>query len=213
MPGPHRRRPPLHLLLPALGVAEGEERGPADDRQGAEARDGHRLALRGLVAPRDEGLQAFAILARLQRVRQPLQLRFVLEDDNATAGVHDFVRGRLGGVRGVEARAFAPGEHRRDGRCVPLRRVKSPDVHGLKGLQAQREKALGGAPHVAEIVVVRPRLPLVAGQGRRDLAVLDLGQGPLHQQRCGAALFGSGLRQQGHERRGGRCLGAGDARR
>mmetsp|Transcript_8966 Transcript_8966/g.23141 ORF Transcript_8966/g.23141 Transcript_8966/m.23141 type:complete len:368 (+) Transcript_8966:1679-2782(+) len=180
-----RRDTLVHLLHRGL-VAQVQQLLPADERHGADTGDGHRLVGGRLEAPAHDGLQLLAVLALVQGLDQLVDITLVLDDQHGAAGVHHLVGGRVGRVRGVEARRLAAGEARRERGAHPLRAVEAPDVDRVELLEAEADHAARRLLHLALPLRVGPRGPLLLRQGLRRLAVLV-------QRRAGPLLLQRGL--------------------
>mmetsp|Transcript_23782 Transcript_23782/g.67703 ORF Transcript_23782/g.67703 Transcript_23782/m.67703 type:complete len:264 (-) Transcript_23782:32-823(-) len=205
--------PPLQLLFVVRGVAEREQRFPPQQRHLATAGDGDPLAVQRLETEGDERLQARAILALRQCLRQALDLAPIFDDDDASARVHDLIRRRIRRVCGIYSGALPTCERRCHRGDDPLGGIEAPNVHGLEALHPERHEGLRHAPHVCKVGCVCPSRPRLPGKRRRHHAVDDGGHRALYAQRRSIAVPLGGSGQELHQGRRGRELLARDARR
>mmetsp|Transcript_15448 Transcript_15448/g.36505 ORF Transcript_15448/g.36505 Transcript_15448/m.36505 type:complete len:283 (-) Transcript_15448:61-909(-) len=208
----HRIRARVHFCV-ALLATELHHGFPAQNRHLA-ALQVHLLSCRGLIAVGHKGFDPGRLRIRpcSKGLHQLVQLPLVLNDDNSSAAVRDFIGGGLWGVGGVEAPSHSAGHARSEGAEHPLRGVEAPHGHVVEGLQPQLDEPLGCLPRCVVVLLPSPRGPLLVRQRRRGLPLgVQRWQGTLDLERWHVALRFSSLLQRQGERGRLAALPAGSA--
>mmetsp|Transcript_18400 Transcript_18400/g.32627 ORF Transcript_18400/g.32627 Transcript_18400/m.32627 type:complete len:232 (+) Transcript_18400:225-920(+) len=172
------------LLVGNLLRTHCQEGLPAHHRDVPTAFHGHFLTFCRVKAVGNKHLELLRIPSFVESLDQLVHLGLVFHDEDRATRMHDLVRGGVRRVCRVEPTELTPGVAGSIATNVPLWSVKAPGVDCAEDLHAHSHAGFSTVPGFLLPLIVRPRCPILLGQGRRRLVVgRQWRTRPLHLQR------------------------------